>query len=55
MLEVINCEKELCNICGVSGYEFEVAQMIYEILKDMRYDDLKIDGAGNVILLKKGQ
>lgn len=47
-------KKELCNICGVSGYEFEVAQMIYEILKDMRYDDLKIDGAGNVILLKKG-
>ncbi len=47
-------KKELCNICGVSGYESEVAQMIYEILKDMKYDDLKIDKVGNVILLKKG-
>lgn len=35
------------------GYESEAAQMICEILKDMKYDDLKIDKVGNVILLKE--
>lgn len=48
-------KRELCNICGVSGYESEVAKRIYEILKDTKYDDLKIDAVGNVILLKKGK
>lgn len=47
-------KKELCDICGVSGYESGVAQAIYETLKITKYDDIKIDDVGNVILLKKG-
>ena len=46
-------KRDLCNICGVSGYESEVAKRIYEILKNTKHDDLKIDVVGNVILLKK--
>lgn len=48
-------KRDLCNICGVSGYESEVAKRIYEILKNTKHDDLKIDVVGNVILLKKGK
>lgn len=53
MMELVY-EKKLCNTYGVSGFESDVAQIIYECLKNKKYDDLKIDNVGNVILFKKG-
>ena len=47
-------KKELCNMYGVSGYEMDVAKVIYESIKNTRHDMLKIDNVGNVILMRKG-
>ena len=45
--------KELCDACGVSGFETEVGDIIAEKIKDF-CDELYYDAAGNLIAFKKG-
>ena len=46
---------ELCNISGVSGYECDVANSIYNRLQGANSGEVYIDRIGNVILYKKGR
>ncbi len=50
----MNLLKELCDACGVSGFETEVGDIIAEKIKDF-CDELYYDAAGNLIAFKKGR
>lgn len=45
--------KEITQAFGVSGYEREVREKIYDAVKDYA-DDIIVDALGNLIVLKKG-
>lgn len=50
---MIKLLKELCDACGVSGFEPEVGDIIADKIKDF-CDELYYDAAGNLIAFKKG-
>jgi len=45
---------ELCNVNGVSGYESNVINIIYDLLKEEHLDNIYIDNVGNLICYRKG-
>jgi len=51
--EVFNTLKMLSEAVGASGYEFEVRDLVIDMLKDYA-DELRTDPLGNVIAVKKG-
>ncbi len=46
--------KKLCLECGISGFEEDVASLIYCEIKDYA-DEIKKDALGNLIVFKKGK
>ena len=53
-VDMLNLLKELCDACGVTGFEKEVGGIIAEKIKYF-CDELYYDKAGNLIAFKKGK
>ncbi len=47
--------KKLCDLIGVSGYESNVIQYLFEELNDEKFGKTYIDNVGNLIVYKKGK
>lgn len=47
--------KELCDLIGVSGYESDVIQYLFEKLNNEKFGKTYIDNVGNLIVYRKGK
>jgi endoglucanase len=51
--DIVDLQKKLSNLIGVSGYEDEVRQFLEQEIKDL-VDEIKVDSLGNLLAIKQG-